>query len=172
MVSNMKYMLKAKRWNLMRYAYDNCRKYGTTDQVLFFDSEKDVLNFFKFALEEDVADKTASMDDNRYSSTGITAFESVMEIASSKVPFRELLKHNFRWFNNIVASKLNSDTMYRSYWTTSNLKCNPQNYKIFTIVEKEIRGTKLQAIERFTWYKFYKKCVASGLTKQELVFNK
>ena len=57
----MKYMLKAKRWNLMRYVYDNCRKYGTTDQVLFFDSEKDVLNFFKFALEEDIGEKTASL---------------------------------------------------------------------------------------------------------------
>jgi hypothetical protein len=165
----MKYMLKAKRWNLMRYLYG--RFYGTTDQILFFDSEKDVLNFFKFALEEDIADKTASMDDNRYYTNGIAAFEAVMEIASCKVPFRELLKHNFRWFNNIVASKLNSDNNYRHYWISRNLKSNPQNYKIFTIVEKEIRGTKLQAIERFTWYKFYKKCLASGLTKEEITFN-
>lgn len=166
----MKYVLKAKRWNLMRYAYDNCRKYGTTDQVLFFDSEKDVLNFFKFALEEDIADKTASIDD-KYNSNGITAFESVMEIASSKIPFRELLKHNFRWFNTVVSSKFGSDHQYRSYWITSNLKSNPHNYKIFTIVEKEIRGTKLQAIERFTWYKFYKKCLESGMTKEETAFN-
>jgi hypothetical protein len=170
MVSNMKYMLKAKRWGLMRYLYDNCRKYGTTDQVIFFDSEKDVLNFFKFALEEDIADKTVSMDENRYTS-GIAAFEAVMQIASCKIPFRELLKHNFRWFNASVASKLNSDSNYRSYWISMNLKSNPQNYKIFTITEKEIRGTKLQAIERFTWYKFYKKCLASGLTKEETTFN-
>jgi hypothetical protein len=164
----MKYMLKAKRWGLMRYLYDNGRFYGITDQVLFFDSEKDVLNFFKFALEEDISDKTASME-SKYS--GIAPFEAVMQIASSKVPFRELLKHNFHWFNTIVASKLHGDNSYRHYWTTGNLKCNPQNYKLFTIVEKEMRGTKLQAIERFTWYKFYKKCLASGLTKEQVAFN-
>jgi len=171
MVSNMKYMLKAKRWGLMRYAYDNCRKYGTTDQVLFFDSEKDVLNFFKFALEEDVADKTANMDSNYYTG-GPAALQTVMQIASTEMNFREVIKKGCSIFRNMATSAFGDKDEYRSHWVAYQLKCNPRNYKIFTIQEHEIRGYKFQKVELSTWYKFYKNCLASGVSKHEVLFNK
>ena len=160
----MKYMLKAKRWNLMSYLYGNCRKYGTTDQVLFFDSEKDVLNFFRVALEEDIADKTASMDKNHYYN-GAESLQLVMEIASSNFKFRDVVKNRFNMFIDMAAKALGKDNTYRSYWISYTLKCNPRNYKLFTIVDQDIRGCKFQKIEAHTWYKFYKKCVADGMKK-------
>jgi hypothetical protein len=167
----MKYMLKAKRWGLMRYLYDNCRKYGTTDQVLFFDSEKDVLNFFKFTLEEDIGEKTASLSvktTSYHSARCQKSFETVMKIASSCWSFREILKNDFNWFKRRAYQK---EDGYTDRWVVGHLKCNPANYKIFTIQEQEIRGYKFQKVELFTWYKFYKNCLASGMAEEEIVFN-
>ena len=165
----MKYVLKPKRWSIFNFLYSY--KYGTGDRLVILDGEKQVLDFFKIALEEDIAEKTSSMDNNSYYSGGTIAFEAVMEIASCSAPFRKLLKHNFKWFRDILETKL-IDNKYRAYWIANTMKCNPRNYKIFAITEKEVRGSKFQVIERLTWYKFYKECLASGMTEQELVFNK
>ena len=166
MVSNMKYLLKAKRWSLLDFLYD--RGYGTGERLIILDGEKEVFDFFKMTVDEDIADKTTRMGDYY---TGSAGLETVLQISSSAVSFRKLLKHKFEWFRCILDTKFD-DNKHRAYWINYSLKCNPNNYKIFTIAEKEIRGSKFQVIEKFTWYKFYKKCLASGMTEQELVFNK
>jgi hypothetical protein len=162
----MKYMLKSKRWPVLRFLYNHSRKFGTTDQVLFFDNEKDIISFFNFAIEEDVANATANMDSQW---RGMDKLTAVMNIASSEqVSFRNLLRHNFNFFRKIA--KKDSDE-YHMYWFTSNLNCNPRNYKLFTIEEKDVRGTKLKVVEPLTWYRFYKRCRANGMTDRETSFN-
>lgn len=162
----MKYMLKSKRWSVLRFLYCHSRKFGTTDQVLFFDNEKDVISFFNFALEEDIANATETME-TRWN--GMDRLAGVMNIASSEpVSFRNLLRHNFNFFRKIA--KKDSDD-YHTYWHTSSLNCNPRNYKLFTIEERDIRGTKLKVIEPLTWFGFYKRCRASGMTDSETCFN-
>ena len=161
----MKYMLKSKRWPVLRFLYNHSRKFGTTDQVLFFDNEKDVLSFFNFALEEDIANATATMD-TRYNYNGLEKLQSVMKISSaSPISFRKLLKNSFQYFRNIAVGE-----NYR-YWHTQSLNCNPRNYKLFTIEEKEVRGFKLKVIEHLSWFGFYKKCRANGMNDSELMFN-
>ena len=161
----MKYMLKSKRWSVLGFLYNHSRKFGTTDRVLFFDNEKDVLSFFSFALEEDIASATANMD-SRWN--GLEKLQSVMKISSaSPVSFRNLLKHSFQYFRDTTTI----DNEYHRYWHTQTLSCNPRNYKLFTIEEKEVRGFKLKAIEPLTWFGFYKKCRANGMNDSELMFN-
>lgn len=164
----MKYMLKSKRWPVLRFLYNHSSKFGTTDQVLFFDNEKDIISFFNFALEEDIANATAFMGTTY---NGMDKLAGVMNIASSEpVSFRNLLRHNFNFFRKILVKATTSDE-YHMYWYTSSLNCNPRNYKLFTIEERDVRGTKLKVIEPLTWYRFYKRCRANGMTDRETSFN-
>jgi hypothetical protein len=161
----MKYMLKSKRWSVLGFLYNHSRKFGTTDRVLFFDNEKDVLSFFNFALEEDIANATATMD-TRYN--GLQKLQTVMKISSaSPTSFRKVLKNSFQYFRDITSG----DDEHFRYWHTQSLNCNPRNYKLFTIEEKEVRGFKLKVIEHLSWFGFYKKCRANGMNDSELMFN-
>lgn len=161
----MKYMLRSKRWSVLRFLYCHSRKFGTNDQVLFFDNEKDVLSFFNFALEEDIANATATMDT---SYSGLEKLQSVMKISSaSPISFRKVLKNRFQYFRDITIV----ENEYSRYWYTQSLNCNPRNYNLFTIEEKEVRGFKLKVVEHLSWFGFYKKCRANGMNDSELMFS-
>lgn len=163
----MKYMLKSKHWSVLRFMYDHSRKFGTTDQVLFFDDEKEILSYFNFAIEEDIAKASSNM--NAYN--GLEKLQNVMKIASApSISFRDLLRHGFSYFRELIDND-SGERNYNMYWHVSTLNCNPKNYKLFTIEEKQVRGTKLKVIEPLTWFRFYKKCVANGLSKDEISFG-
>lgn len=156
----MKYFLKAKRYSLLDFLYN--KKYGTAERVLFFDSEQDVISFFHLALEEDIVESSRNMDKSNgcWSEDGMATFETVMQFSSEKIGFRDQLRNNFEHF-------------VKTYFSHEyQLKCNPRNYKLFSIQEKEVRGHKLNVVENLTWYKFYKKCLAAGMTQDEMILSK
>lgn len=172
----MKYFLKPKRSSLLDFLYD--RKYGTNERVLFFDSERDIISFFRLALEEDIVNSSQRMNNNNsyWGESGMTTFQTVMEFSSQKIGFRDLLRNKFAYFAKTYFShdpqKEGSREWWRGLYHVSYIKCNPRNYKLFTIQEKEVRGHKLNVVENLTWYRFYKKCLAAGIGKEEMVFSK
>lgn len=160
----MKYMLKPKRWSLLGFLYD--QRYGTTDRVIFFDNEEEIISFFRFAVEESVADATASI--NAYQ--GVDKLAVTMKLASTSVSFITAIRNNFRYF--VSATVLPSqDSFYQSTWFNSNVKFNPKNYKLFTIEEKQVRNHKFKAVQHLTWNRFYKKCVSLGMSSEQLMLN-
>lgn len=172
----MKYFLKSKRWSILDFVYD--RSFGTNERVLFFDNEKDILSYFKLALEEDIVKKTQLLDqESRWNDGGHTIFQTVMQLSSTKILFGKLLKDKFAFFKELYVNNLSPEEQKQigqSYWNfykLEYLKCNPANYKIYTFEEKDVRGKKLKVIQKLTWYQFYKKCLESGMTDDQVVFN-
>lgn len=158
----MKYMLRAKRWSALDFIYP--RRWGTTEQCVFFNSEKDILDFFKLLLEEDIVQKTRDMDKHDLE------FETVMYLSSNKFSFREIIRNRFSKLLDIIKSLSPPPAdMWRFYYATYRLKCNPKNYRLYTIVEHEARGLKFEKIQYFSWYKFYNKCLESGM-KEDFAF--
>jgi hypothetical protein len=88
----MKYMLKPKRWSLLGFLYD--QRYGTTDRVIFFDNEEEIISFFRFAVEESVADATANISVYQ----GVDKLAVTMKLASTSVSFITAIRNNFRYF--------------------------------------------------------------------------
>ena len=169
----MKYFLKAKRYSILNFLYDH--SYGSTERVLFFDNEKDILSYFKLALEEDLVKKTELLDkENTWDDGGHAIFQTVMQLSSTKISFAKLLKDKFDFLKQLHLnneSSANVKDSWRRFHKLQYLKCSPDNYKIFTIEQKDVRGNKLKVIQKLTWYQFYKKCLESGMTDDQIVFN-
>jgi hypothetical protein len=161
----MKYMLKPKGWSLLDFLYDY--HYGTTDRAIFFDNEEEVISFFRFTVEESVADATANIN----SWQGEDRLTVVMNLASKPVSFINAIKNNFHYFTVHCVLPSSEKTWYQSYSMKGNLKFNPKNYKLFVIEEKQVRNHKFKVVQHLTWNRFYKKCVSLGLTNEQLMLN-
>lgn len=166
--------MKPKRFGVLSFLYPIKRSYtnyyGTSERVTFFKDEKEVFSFFKAALEQDVATQTSDLD-NRWASGVHETLTTVLKLSSQKIPFRELLKHNFAFIYHLHQSSASKPLTFREQYRLSILSCNPKNYNIYRIVEEELCGHTFRKVKKMTWYQFYQECVAQGFTQEELTYG-
>lgn len=168
----MKYFLKAKRYSILNFIYD--RKVSTTDRVMIFDNERDILSYFDLALEEDIVGLTQTLEsDYKWGYGGLPMLQTAMQISSKAVPFRDLLKNRFAAFKSMFISNRGptKDRWDTSWYKVGQFKCNPKNYKLFKIVETDIRGKKLKTVQHVSWYQFYNNCIENGIPKEQIVLG-
>lgn len=167
----MKYLLKSKSYSLLDFVYE--RHEASQNRMLFFSDEKEILDFFSFAIDEEIASTTANMDiqDNSWQYGGVAMMQTALQISNTKISFRDMLKNKFSWFKDMYSSNNPSTKPWHARWKVKQMKCNPNNYKIFSMASKEVRGRKFNIVNELTWFEFYKQCVAIGLKPDELVIS-